>query len=94
MNGKILLKYWKDRCDSWYGINRELYGESKHSKDFYIRRDSIAHVIYLLEKSEDINKEQSENLLKMLHSLDESNWTVVECIIEAIDTDKQLPNNY
>lgn len=94
MNGKILLKYWKDKYDESYKINPDLYGKPKHSKEWYTRRDSIAHVLSLLEKSEDINKEQSENLFKMLHSLDEGNWTVVECIIETIHTDKQLPNNY
>ena len=92
MNGKVLLEYWKDRYDSLYSVNRDLFGIPKHNKEWYTRRDSIARVIYLLKESEDINEEQSKNLLKMLHSPDESNWTVVECVIETINTDKQLPD--
>ena len=94
MNGRTLLKYWKDKYDRSYGLNQDLYGKSKHPKEWYTRRDSIAHVIYLLTQSEDITIEEQIKLLKILHSTDQENWIIVECIIEAINTDKQLPNTY
>ena len=94
MNGRTLLKYWKNKYDESYSINQDLYGFPKLSKEWYTRRDSVAHVIYLLKQSEDITKEEQMNLLNLLHSPDQENWTVVECIIETINTDKQLPNTY
>jgi hypothetical protein len=84
MNGKILLDYWKKHYDEVYHLNKE----------WYVFRDSIAKVVYLLKLSNDVTEEEYLKMLRLLHSLDIENWTVLEAIIEQIDTSNKLPENF
>jgi hypothetical protein len=94
MNGKILLDYWKNIYNELYSLNKDLYGLPRHSKEWYVSRDSIAQVVYLLKRAGDIDEKGYNDMLHLLHSVDTENWVVLESIIEAINTDKQLPDNY
>jgi hypothetical protein len=94
MNGKILLDYWKNIYDEVYHLNADLYGLPKYPKEWYVSRDSLAKVVYLLKLSNDIDEKGYNDMLHLLHSLDTENWVVLESIIESINTNKQLPNNY
>lgn len=94
MNGKIVLEYWKKVYNNKYFKNIDLYGGAKYSKEWYVQRDSIAQTLLVLQEANDITLDEKTNLLKMLHSKDTENWVVLESIIESINTDKQLPDNY
>ena len=89
MNGKIVLEYWKKYYDKTYSANTDYYGIFKHTKDWYTLKDSIAKALYTLTLSNDVNIEEYQNLIRLLHSPDEENWKVLESIIEAIDTDNE-----
>jgi hypothetical protein len=91
MNGKIVLEYWKKYYDQTYSANPDHYGIFNHTKDWYTLRDSIAKALYTLTLSNDVTIKEYQNLIKLLHSPDEENWKVLESIIEAIDTDNELP---
>ena len=94
MNGKILLAYWKKIYDELYSLNKDLYGLPKHCKEWYVIRDAIGKTLYLLKSAGDITQEEYLSMMNLLHSQDSENWTVIESIIEQINTDKQLPDNY
>lgn len=94
MNGKILLDYWKNIYNELYSLNKDLYDLPSYSKEWYVSKESIAQVVYILKRAGDIDKKGYNDMLHLLHSVDTENWVVLESIIEAINTDKQLPNNY
>ena len=93
MNGKILLDYWKNIYNEVYHPNKDSFGLPIHSKEWYVSRDSIAQVVYLLKRAGDIDEKGYNDMLNLLHSVDTENWVVLESIIEEINTDKQLPDN-
>ena len=94
MNGKILLDYWKNIYNELYSLNKDLYGLFIHSREWHVSKDSITKVVYLLKRAGDIDEKGYNDMLHLLHSVDTENWVVLESIIEAINTDKQLPDNY
>ena len=87
MNGKIVLEYWKKYYDQTYFPNNDHYGRFQHDKNWYTSRDGLAKALYTLTLSNDITIEEYQNLIRLVHSLDEENWKVVESIIEGINTD-------
>ena len=94
MNGKILLDYWKNIHDELYSSYKDLDGLPMHSREWHVSKDSITKVVYLLKRAGDIDEKGYNDMLHLLHSVDTENWVVLESIIEAINTNKQLPNNY
>ena len=60
----------------------------------WILFQKLYQVVYLLKRAGDIDEKVYNDMLHLLHSVDTENWVVLESIIEAINTNKQLPNNY
>jgi len=86
MNGKILLDYWKKEYDRIYPEN--LF--SVFGKNWYVIRDAIGKTLYLLKNAGDITQEEYLSMMNLLHSQDSENWTVIESIIEQINTTNTL----
>jgi len=82
MTGKDLLSHFLDEYKKEYEIS--FVFTTVVEAEVAIRRDAIAATIYRLWILDRITLIDYQKLLKLLHSPDQENWTIVELIIETI----------
>jgi hypothetical protein len=82
MTGKDLLSHFLNKYKKEYEIS--LAFTTVVEAEVAIRRDAIAATIYRLWILDRITLIDYQKLLKLLHSPDQENWTIVELIIETI----------
>jgi nitrogen regulatory protein PII-like uncharacterized protein len=84
MTGKKILEHYTQYYKNVYA--RSLAFSSKEEADKAKRRDAIAASIDRLVLIGYISDEESMKFFKLLHSSDAENWTIVESIIENLNT--------
>jgi len=82
MTGKALLSHFLNKYKKEYEISFAF--TTVVEAEVAIRRDAIAATIYRLWILDRITLIDYQKLLKLLHSPDQENWTIVELIIETI----------